>query len=85
MSFVFRYVKPDCRVYRDEKSHMVMTMKKRFPLDRWWGVLVHGQDRHGYNKIKRPEEVFQADDFIFQPEEDGKGENALRRERVGGA
>jgi non-heme Fe2+,alpha-ketoglutarate-dependent halogenase len=60
MSFVFRFVKPDCRVYRDETSHMVMTMKKRFPLDRWSAVLVHGEDRHGHNKIKRPEEIFPA-------------------------
>lgn len=58
MSFVFRYVKPDCRIYRDEKTHLVMTMKKRFPLDRWSAVLVHGQDRHGYNRVKRPEEIF---------------------------
>jgi hypothetical protein len=33
-------------------------MKKRFPLDRWSAVLVHGKDRHGHNKIVRPEEVF---------------------------
>jgi non-haem Fe2+, alpha-ketoglutarate-dependent halogenase len=51
MSFVFRFVKPSCKVYRGERSHMVMTMRKRFPLDRFACVLVHGQDRYGYNKI----------------------------------
>jgi non-heme Fe2+,alpha-ketoglutarate-dependent halogenase len=61
MSFVFRFVKPDCRVYRDETSHFVFSMKKRFPLDRWAAVLVHGEDHYGHNRIVRPEEVFPAE------------------------
>jgi non-heme Fe2+,alpha-ketoglutarate-dependent halogenase len=55
MSYVWRYVAPDVRVYRDEKSHLVLTMKKRFPLDRWRGVLVSGRDRFGYNRLTTPE------------------------------
>jgi non-heme Fe2+,alpha-ketoglutarate-dependent halogenase len=57
MSYVYRYVEPDTRIYRDETRHRVLTMKRSFSLARWRAVLARGQDTTGKNRVATPHEL----------------------------
>jgi len=52
--FVFRTIKPDVTVYRDEEVHAVGYMHESYDLANWGCALLRGEDKYGLNKLIQP-------------------------------
>jgi chlorinating enzyme len=49
--FVFRTIKPNVQVYRDEKVHSVGYLKQQYDLKNWGCALIRGEDKYHLNKL----------------------------------
>lgn len=52
--FVFRTIKPDTKVYRDEHVHEVTYLKESFDLKNWGVMVLRGEDKFKLNKTLQP-------------------------------
>ena len=52
--FVFRTIKTNVKVYRDEKKHDVRVLRESYDLTNWGCALLRGQDKYHLNKMIEP-------------------------------
>jgi non-haem Fe2+, alpha-ketoglutarate-dependent halogenase len=52
--FVFRAIKTDVQVYRQETVHEVTYLKETYDLDKWGCALLRGEDKYHLNRMIEP-------------------------------
>jgi Protein involved in biosynthesis of mitomycin antibiotics/polyketide fumonisin len=52
--FVFRTIRTDVKVYRDETEHSVTYLNESFDLQNWGCALLRGEDKYHLNKMIQP-------------------------------
>ncbi len=62
--FVFRTIRTDVQVYREEKIHEVTYLRETYDLKNWGCALLRGEDKHHLNRMITPPTYKKADSEV---------------------